>query len=279
MNRDPVDAIGRWLIEQQSAEGTLAAQLRLCHVQAGGAQSICSRFPLERELNAAAAHELAARAYEVAIDHAAAFQSLQMFAAELWWPSSHGAGASKPFRVAPPADGLAPTESPTSVGLVTQTMRHLEATQKTLHTVIASVSISQTEAIKSRDLRISSLEAAHTKVLELVERLLDGTQQRELQIQTHKAGEARKDEMWQSMRLIASPILGQVGHKLLGVPQSAANDAQMVAFFTSLRPDQAEEMLSKMSDPQRVAFLTMYKRLVLDQIKDEPQQQPNPERH
>jgi hypothetical protein len=152
-------------------------------------------------------------------------------------------------------------------------MRHLEATQKTLQLIIANTAVSSAEAIKTRDLRIAHLEGQHVKVMEMVERLIDGTHQRELAAASQVAKEKRTDEMWQSMRLIGAPIVAQVLPKMLGAQAATMgaavqNEMQLVAWFTSLTNEQAEAFLERMSDPQRINFLQMYKRLVLDRIKE-----------
>lgn len=274
--RDAVDQIALWLLEQHTADGVIASHVKLVHVNGAGAQSGCARFAIgERGLQEVTASELAARAYNAAIDHAAAFQSLQVFAVELWWQNAQSAGASKPFRVAPPADALQPTEAPTSIGLVQQAQRHLEATQKMAFAAVGTMANSLASQLTAKDERIKHLESKHMEVLQLIETLVNGQQERDLRVLAANKAEARKDEAVQAVKLLAAPIMAQLSKRVAGVPTSAAADSVAAAFMSSLSTEQLNALLAPMTEPQRVAFMTAYRDLVLVHERDDAKPQPN----
>lgn len=262
--RDPVDQLAHWLIEQHTADGVIASHVRLVHLNGAGAQSACARYPIgERGLQEVTASELAARAYNAAIDHAAAFQSLQAFALELWWQNAAAAGMVKPFRVAPPADALAATEAPTATGLVQQAQRHLEATQKMAFGAVGTLANSLASQLVQKDERIKHLEDKHLKVLELVEKLVDGQQERELRVMAAQKNESRKDEAVQAVKLLTAPFIAQFGKRFGGIADNAAADSIAAVFMSSLTREQMDQIMAPMTEPQRIAFMQAYRDLVL----------------
>jgi len=170
------------------------------------------------------------------------------------------------------------SEAPTGKGLVSQLMRHNEATMRVALMGAQAAQSTLTGIIREMAGRLERVESREMKVMELHERLQDKTLERDIKRDNSKALREVATELGNKLL----PMVGQVmGQKLMGgmmppppppppsvaaaspeEPQQPSQEAQVLAFIQTLvvsfTHEQILNMAGAMDEKQREGFMQVY---------------------
>jgi hypothetical protein len=142
------------------------------------------------------------------------------------------------------------SEPPTERGLLTQTMRHLEVSERTHATVLANIFAMQSRMLREKDERISHLEARHWETVIAAEELISDHHRRQIENrEAAQKAEASREIMGTVLQLLPTAVNKISGRALLPEKTSPAL-VGLRALVGSLRPDQLEAFKFVLSPPQ-----------------------------
>src|SRR5215831_8222847 len=140
-----------------------------------------------------------------------------------------------------PGDPL-DSEPPTEKGLLTQTMRHLEISERTHATVVANIFAMQTRMLHEKDERIAHLEERHWETVIAAEQLVSDHHRRQLENRAaDQKAEAMREVLGTFLQLAPTAVNKIAGRALLPEKTSPAL-VGLRALVGTLKAEQLEAL-------------------------------------
>src|SRR6267154_3956315 len=130
------------------------------------------------------------------------------------------------------------SEPPTEKGLLTQTMRHLEISERTHATVVANIFAMQSRMLREKDERISHLEERHWDTVIAAEQLVSDHHRRQLETKAaDQKAEAMREVLGTFLQLAPTAVNRIAGRMVLPEKTSPAL-VGLRALVGTLKPEQ-----------------------------------------
>jgi hypothetical protein len=162
----------------------------------------------------------------------------------------------KVFRVAGSSEierDIKPSEPPTEAGLVSQTMRHLEAVMKT-------ATVSSGYLVSSQQREISRLADMNEKFMQqqvdmmiLMQDMADRGHERRLKEKSSEVGIAMKESAMSKLEALVSVIINRIAGKPV-VPEDDKSFLLMASLFESMSADQQMTLYGMLTDAQKISL-------------------------
>ena len=157
------------------------------------------------------------------------------------------------------------SEPPTERGLLTQTMRHLEISERTHATVVANIFAMQAKMLREKDERIAHLESRHWETVIAAEQLVSDHHRRELENKAAgQKAEATREILGTVLQLMPTAVNKIAGRAILPEKTSPAL-VGLRALVGTLKPEQLEALKFVLSAPQ----LETLTEIVASEVSDE----------
>lgn len=159
------------------------------------------------------------------------------------------------------------SEPPTEKGLLSQTMRHLEISERTHATAIANIFAMQTRMLREKDERISHLENHHWETVVAAEQLVSDHHRRQLENRAaDQKAEAMREVLGTFLQLAPTAVNKMAGRKLLPEKTSPAL-VGLRALVGTMKPEQLEALKFVLTPAQ----LETFAEIVGAEVADEEQ--------
>src|SRR6266700_7372678 len=159
------------------------------------------------------------------------------------------------------------SEPPTEKGLLSQTMRHLEISERTHATAIANIFAMQTRMLREKDERIGHLEERHWDTVVAAEQLVSDHHRRELENRAaDQKAEAMREVLGTFLQLAPTAVNKMAGRALLPEKTSPAL-VGLRAFVGTLKTEQLEALKFVLTPAQ----LETVTEIVGSEVADEEQ--------
>jgi hypothetical protein len=146
------------------------------------------------------------------------------------------------------------SEPPTEKGLLTQTMRHLEISERTHATVVANIFAMQFRMLREKDERIEHLEARHWETVIAAEQLVSDHHRRELENKAaDQKAEAMREILGTVLQLAPTAVNKLAGKAVLPEKTSPAL-VGLRALVGSFKAEQLEALKFVLSPAQLETF-------------------------
>jgi hypothetical protein len=157
------------------------------------------------------------------------------------------------------------SEPPTERGLLTQTMRHLEISERTHATVVANIFAMQAKMLREKDERIAHLESRHWETVIAAEQLVSDHHRRELENKAaDQKAEATREILGTVLQLMPTAINKLTGKAILPEKTSPAL-VGLRALVGTLKSEQLEALKFVLTAPQ----LETLTEIVASEVADE----------
>jgi len=152
-----------------------------------------------------------------------------------------------------PGDPL-DSEPPTEKGLLSQTMRHLEISERTHATAIANIFAMQTRMLREKDERITHLEERHWETVVAAEQLVSDHHRRQLENRAaDQKAEAMREVLGTFLQLAPTAVNKLAGKALLPEKTSPAL-VGLRALVGTLKAEQLEALKFVLTPAQLETF-------------------------
>ena len=159
------------------------------------------------------------------------------------------------------------SEPPTERGLLTQTMRHLEISERTHATVVANIFAMQSRMLREKDERISHLEARHWETVIAAEQLVSDHHRRQLENRAaDQKAEAMREVLGTFLQLAPTAVNKLAGKAMLPEKTSPAL-VGLRALVGTLKPEQLEALKFVLTPAQLETFTEIVGSEVADEEK------------
>lgn len=142
------------------------------------------------------------------------------------------------------------SEPPTERGLLTQTMRHLEISERTHATVVANIFAMQSRMLREKDERLSHLEQRHWETVLAAEQLASDHHRRTLE---NKAAEQKAEAMHEILGTVLqlAPIaVNKIAGRSVLPEKTSPALLSLRALMGTLKPEQLEALKFVLTPPQ-----------------------------
>lgn len=238
----------------------------------------CSRIALRQRVHDVEQH-VREWALEPTVDADALAEEIRVKASDegrqLRGPTLYGVFAYRPgasshhdrklFRVEGMGAGadslLGETESADPRGMVSQMMRHTEASARIALGQTLEIVEHYKGILRQRDARIAELEEKHSKVIELYEQLTSMQHQRDLEIIREKRNDKKHDFVREKLDMLAPVVMS----KMLGRGTSKGDGSMfgedmLRGFLASLKPEQMNAIMGALNPEQVVTMAEIYQK-------------------
>ena len=159
------------------------------------------------------------------------------------------------------------SEPATERGLLTQTMRHLEISERTHATVVANIFAMQSKMLREKDERITHLEERHWETVIAAEQLVSDHHRRQLENRAaDQKAEAMRDVLGTFLQLAPTAVNKLAGKAILPEKTSPAL-VGLRALVGALKPEQLEAMKFVLTPAQLETFTEIVGAEVADEEK------------
>lgn len=159
------------------------------------------------------------------------------------------------------------SEPATERGLLTQTMRHLEISERTHATVVANIFAMQSRMLREKDERISHLEERHWETVIAAEQLVSDHHRRQLENRAaDQKAEAVREVLGTFLQLAPTAVNKIVGRALLPEKTSPAL-VGLRALVGTMKPEQLEALKFVLTPVQLETFTEIVGAEVADDEK------------
>jgi hypothetical protein len=152
-------------------------------------------------------------------------------------------------------------------GLLTQTMRHLEISERTHATVVANIFAMQTRMLREKDERISHLEERHWDTVIAAEQLVSDHHRRQLE---NRAADQKADAMREVLGTflqLAPTAVNKLAGKAILPEKTSPALVGLRALVGTMKPEQLEAMKFVFSPAQLETFTEIVGSEVADEEK------------
>lgn len=158
-------------------------------------------------------------------------------------------------------EGIEDTEGPNAHGLLSQMMRHNEASAR-----IALLSARETIVDYRREVTelrgmVRHMTNTQFKVIELYEKLMSQEHQRSLDLRKARFDEAKQEKLFDQIGNIFPLLLAMFAEGKSEVLKDAAFKMQIKNLVGSLSEEQIAGIVHRLEAPQQIAFLELYRQL------------------
>ena len=161
------------------------------------------------------------------------------------------------------------SEPPTEKGLLSQTMRHLEISERTHATAIANIFAMQTRMLREKDERISHLESRHWDTVVAAEQLVSDHHRRQLENRAaDQKAEAMREVLGTFLQLAPTAVNKIAGRALLP-EKTSPSLVGLRALVGTLKAEQLEALKFVLTPAQ----LENFTEIVQSEVADEEQKQ------
>lgn len=205
-------------------------------------------------------------------------QGLQSYALYAYYAQDQSYVPRKFFRVNPSdleiERDVTPSEPPTEKGLVSQTMRHLEAVMRS--STIANAELQRmlvTELRRVTEINQKFAEQ-HVDFLVLMQDMLDRSHSRRLQERREEASVAMHESALSKLEAIAPVIVNRLAGKQI-LPEEDSALMLMGSLLENMTPEQQQTMLNTLTDGQKIVYaevIDSYNRKKSNWLKKQNQQ-------
>ena len=159
------------------------------------------------------------------------------------------------------------SEPPTERGLLTQTMRHLEISERTHATVVANIFAMQSKMLREKDERIAHLEERHWETVIAAEQLVSDHHRRQLENRAaDQKAEAMREVLGSFLQLAPIAVNKLAGRALLPEKTSPAL-VGLRALVGTMKPEQLEALKFVLTPAQLETFTDVVGAEVADEEK------------
>lgn len=159
------------------------------------------------------------------------------------------------------------SEPPTERGLLTQTMRHLEISERTHATVVANIFAMQTRMLREKDERIGHLEQRHWDTVIAAEQLVSDHHRRQLENRAaDQKAEAMREVLGTFLQLAPTAVNKLAGRAVLPEKTSPAL-VGLRALVGTLKSEQLEAFKFVLTPAQLETFTEIVGAEVADEEK------------
>jgi len=159
------------------------------------------------------------------------------------------------------------SEPPTERGLLTQTMRHLEISERTHATVVANIFAMQSRMLREKDERISHLEERHWETVIAAEQLVSDHHRRQLENRAaDQKAEAMREVLGTFLQLAPTAVNKLAGRAILPEKTSPAL-VGLRALVGTLKAEQLEAFKFVLTPAQLQTFTEIVGAEVADEEK------------
>jgi hypothetical protein len=159
------------------------------------------------------------------------------------------------------------SEPPTERGLLTQTMRHLEISERTHATVVANIFAMQSRMLREKDERISHLEERHWETVIAAEQLVSDHHHRQLENRAaDQKADAMREVLGTFLQLAPTAVNKIAGRALLPEKTSPAL-VGLRALVGTMKPEQLEALKFVLTPVQLETFTEIVGSEVADEEK------------
>lgn len=246
------------LIEDEKAGPCI--RIAVAHGKSSGAAARLHAWAIAPEQRTqAAAHSLAREVYDVANDHAAAFDGVQRYALGAYYGDEIEPGRTGAFRVTVSgrsdlaSSAAEPTEEATGRGQLAQTMRHNEAISRLL--IQSQELTTRTIAAQLAELRLenSELRTRLHDSMEVVEKAISEQHRRELETRRFELQAAGRAELKQKIDLLFPVLINRLAG-IKSLPAGPGGDS-MRALVGSISQEQLQAIGNVLRPEQAIAFI------------------------
>jgi hypothetical protein len=167
------------------------------------------------------------------------------------------------------------TELPNEAGLISQMMRHTEASIRMALQGNAEVVRSLSQQLAESNRQVNKLASMQYTVLELQQTMLDRQAERDLAVRHADSEDKRKQQVFERLSMLFPILLKKITGEGKSIEALLGED-QISAVLEGLDQEQLTKMLTIFEPAQQAAFLSLYdmyrkrrKRLVDGESKDE----------
>jgi hypothetical protein len=185
-------------------------------------------------------------------------QGLQRYALYAHYSQDAHYTPRKVFTVSPAAEeeverGVDPTEPPTEKGLVSQTMRHLEAVMRTATLSTSTMMQAQLGEIRRLTELNERFMTQQVDFMVLLQDTLDGSHRRRLDERSEEANLAMKESAMSKLEALVPVIINRLAGKPV-LPEEDKSFMMMSALLENLTDEQQAALMTTLSDDQRLVL-------------------------
>jgi len=234
-------------------------RVTLAHGKSSGAAARLHAWAIvDGQRTQPAAQSLAREVYDVAHDHAGAFDGVQRYALAAFYGEEIEPGRTGAFRVSVDAgrdssSAAEPTEEATGRGMLAQTMRHNEAL--TRFTLQSAETVTRSLAQQLGELRMenSELRTRLHDSMTAVEKAMSEQHNRELESRRFELRSVAQRELVQKIDLLFPVLLNRLSG-IRALPAGPGGDT-MRALVSSISQEQLQAIGNVLRPEQAVAFI------------------------
>lgn len=219
-------------------------------------------------------------------------QGLQRYAIFAYYLQDAKYSPRKVFTVNPSTEeeierGADPTEPPTEKGLVSQTMRHLEAVMRTVTVSTSTMMTAQVGEIRRLTELNERFMSQQVDFMVLLQDTLDRSHRRRLEERDEEANLAMKESAMSKIEALVPVIINRLAGKTV-LPEEDRSFMLMSALLENLSDEQQASLMKTLSDDQKMVlaevlaayeqkkskWLSGQKKLVVGEAAKEPREVP-----
>lgn len=250
--------LSRALLIEDDKHGP-CVRVTLAHGKSSGAAARLHAWAIvESQRTAATAQSLAREVYDVAHDHAGAFDGVQRYALGAFYGEEVEPGRTGAFRVTvdtgrDSSSAAEPTEEATGRGMLAQTMRHNEALTRFTLQMAEAGTRSLAQQIGELRIENSELRTRLHDSMTAVEKAMSEQHSRELETRRFELRSAAQAELKQKLDLLFPVLLNKIAG-IKGLPPGPGGDT-MRALVGSISQEQLAAIANVLRPEQTVAFI------------------------
>jgi len=149
------------------------------------------------------------------------------------------------------------SELPDEKGLLSQMMRHTEASFRMALSGMSEIVRGLSQQLADSNRQNNKLAQMHFQVLELGQSMLDRQAERDLSIQTQKASDDRKKQVFESLKMLFPILLKKMTGEGKSI-EALLGEEQIDAMLAGLSQEQITSMITLFEPAQQAAFLSLY---------------------
>jgi len=149
------------------------------------------------------------------------------------------------------------TELPDEKGIVSQMMRHTEASFRMALSGMGEIVRGLSQQLADANRQNNKLATMQFQVLELQQTMLDRQAERELAIQVQKADDDRKKQVFEKLAMLFPILLKKMTGEGKSI-EALLGEEQIGTLLEGLSQDQVTSMLGMFEPAQHAAFLALY---------------------
>lgn len=155
------------------------------------------------------------------------------------------------------------SEGPDKTGLVSQSMRHTEASNRTLVAMVQSLVGTFQSTVSRQSAMIEKLLDDKVATIELIQEMQSDKDNREAKAMTAKAKARGVEQLVGRLGVLLPAMANRVAGKPIFPVEDSAMMMMVRALFTSMaaNPDRLEKLMGMLSPEEGIAFMNLYEQI------------------